>query len=169
MAIYEKYRGAIHRFAYQMSGSGAIADEVTQEVFMALIRAPRRFDARRGSLESFLHGIGRKHVLKILQRDRRYVADEEDSPMDDRASEDPDALEALLRNQEQGRLRQGVLALPAAYREALILCDLEELSYEEAARRMDCAVGTVRSRLHRARTMLAAKLGAGRAKRTFSV
>ncbi|MGH9592842.1 MAG: sigma factor-like helix-turn-helix DNA-binding protein, partial [Bryobacteraceae bacterium] len=72
-----------------------------------------------------------------------------------------DALAELLRRQENERVRQAVLSLPAVYREALVLCDLEEMEYGDAARRMDCPVGTVRSRLHRARSLLAAKLGAG--------
>lgn len=165
--IYERYRQAIHRFAYQMSGSGAIAEEVTQEVFLALIRRPERFDAGHGPLAAFLHGVGRNHVLKILERDRRYVAGDED-PSADQPSAQPDALAALLRGQETERLRDAVLSLPAPYREVLVLCDLEELDYEDAARRMDCPVGTVRSRLHRARTLLAGKLGARQITKSYT-
>lgn len=168
--IYERHRPAIHRFAYQMSGSGSIADEVTQEVFLALIRQPERFDPTHGPLSAFLHGIGRNHVLKTLERDRRYVPEDADAEAAGCAIvEQPDALAALLSGQEKERLWQAVLSLPAVYREALVLCDLEELDYEDAARRMNCPLGTVRSRLHRARALLAGKLGASQGAKRCTV
>lgn len=162
VAIYERYHRMVHRFAWQMSGSQTIADEVTQEVFLALIRRPERFDEERGALDAFLYGIGRNHVFKILECDRRYVGRDDDAEGADQAeSIQPDALSALLAGQKREQLRQAILSLPPSYRETLVLCDLEELSYEEAARKVNCPVGTVRSRLHRARTLLAEKLVAG--------
>jgi len=67
-------------------------------------------------------------------------------------------LRGLIRDQRTAALVAAVRELPAGYRDAVVLCDLEERSYEEAARLMGCAVGTVRSRLHRARALLTAKL-----------
>jgi RNA polymerase sigma-70 factor (ECF subfamily) len=64
----------------------------------------------------------------------------------------------LVRSENIERVRQAVLSLPADYREAVVLCELQEFSYEEAAHVLGCPVGTIRSRLHRARTMLADKL-----------
>ena len=72
----------------------------------------------------------------------------------------PDPLGDLERAEGVERLRRMVLSLPVQYREAVVLCDLQELSYADAAAAMGCNVGTVRSRLHRARELLAAKLRA---------
>ena len=63
-----------------------------------------------------------------------------------------------VRNETIGRVRQAVLSLPANYREVVVLCDLQEMSYEEAAAALRCAIGTVRSRLHRGRSLLMEKL-----------
>jgi RNA polymerase sigma-70 factor (ECF subfamily) len=67
----------------------------------------------------------------------------------------------LIEREDRDSLRAAILTLPAVYREALVLCDLSELDYRDAARVTGCSVGTVRSRLHRARNLLASKL-AGR-------
>ena len=72
----------------------------------------------------------------------------------------PDPLGELTRGERVAMLRRAVFALPVRYREVVVLCDLEELTYAEAADALGCAIGTVRSRLHRARTMLAARLAA---------
>src|SRR5579885_1389391 len=119
-----------------------------------------------GDEEAFtalLYGIARNHVLRAFERERALVQ------FDDEAEESGDAphenfvarhdpLGDLTRGETVERLRQAVLALPAHYREALVLCELHEMSYAEAADALNCAVGTVRSRLHRARAMLAEKL-----------
>ena len=157
--LYQRHHRALYRFAYQMSGSSAIADEVTQEVFLALIRQPERFKQEQGPLGAFLHGIARNHVLKALGRDWRYVSQEEDeSSMQDLVAPQRDVLTLLMEGQEREQLRQAMLSLPAVYREALVLCDIEELNYDDAAVRIGCPLGTVRSRLHRARALLASKL-----------
>ena len=131
---------------------------------MVLMRDGGNFDAGRGSLAAYLYGIARNHVLRAFERERAPVtlgADEvEGETFADLASTD-DPLGDLTRGEMIEKLRQAVLALPAHYREVVALCELQELSYAEAAAALDCAVGTVRSRLHRARAMLIEKLGAG--------
>src|SRR5262249_17351134 len=78
------------------------------------------------------------------------------------SSEEPvapnDILDNLLRSERTAALHTALRDLPEVYRDAVILCDLEERSYEDVARIMSCPVGTVRSRLHRARALLAARL-----------
>ncbi len=69
-----------------------------------------------------------------------------------------DLLEDLTQRETIEQVRRAVLSLPGPYREAVVLCDLEDLSYQEAAEALDCPVGTVRSRLNRGRAMLARKL-----------
>ncbi len=164
-SLYRRRQGAIYRYALAMSGNASLAEEVTQEVFLALIRDNERYDPARGHLAAFLHGIARHHVLRCLERDRLYVPLEPAPENGDRPSEswvEPDAPGELARRETIEQVRRAVLALPHAYREAVVLCDLQQMSYEEAAGVLGCPVGTVRSRLHRGRALLAATLGSGR-------
>ena len=162
-ALYRRRQGGVYRFALRMSGSEALAEDVVQETFMALMRDAANFDPARGSLAAYLYGIARNHVLRAFERERAHVpfdegADESlDAPHENLVAR-PDPLGDLTRGEMVERLRLAVLALPPHYREALVLCELEEMSYAEAAAVSGCAVGTVRSRLHRARAMLAEKM-----------
>jgi len=159
--LYRRRQASVYRFALQMSGRRSLAEEVTQEVFLAMIREAGRFDARRGTVAAYLYGIARNHVLRCLQRDRFYVpiADEPESGGGPWTSKE-DTLGDLTRGETIESVRQAVLALPANFREVVVLCDLHEMSYAEAAAALECAVGTVRSRLHRARGMLLERLKA---------
>lgn len=172
-ALYRRRQGGVYRFALQMSGSTAIAEDVTQEVFMALVREAQNFDPARGSLAAYLYGIARHHVLRSLQKDRAHVPLVEDCDDDEAATgvqlaATGDLLGDLARSEMIARVRQAVLALPAHYREVVVLCELHEMSYVEASAVLGCAVGTVRSRLHRARAMLVDKLRAARETDTSS-
>jgi RNA polymerase sigma-70 factor (ECF subfamily) len=154
-ALYQRRQGAVYRFALHMTGSTAAAEDVTQETFLALLKSGARFDPSRGALESFLYGIARNQARKRLDNVR-------EGELKDGAEEDTGAdagvLEELTRREAVELVRSAVLSLPPQYREAVVLCDLQESSYEEAAAALDCPVGTVRSRLSRARAMLARKL-----------
>jgi len=167
--LYRQLQGGVYRFALQMSGNQNIAEEVVQEVFMVLIRDSKRFDPARGALQSFLYGVARNHVLRCIERDTRYVpVGDDQASMEERLRRGASAVhrevaagdfsDELVRRETVGRVRQAVLALPAYYREVVVLCELQGMSYEEAARVIGCAIGTVRSRLHRARELLQAKL-----------
>ena len=161
-ALYRRRQGGIYRFALQMCGSQALAEDVTQEVFMVLIRDGHTFDPNRGSLNAFLVGVARNLLLRRLQRERFYVPIEEDSNDDAGTHESflttGGPLEDLSRLETVNSVRTAVLALPERYREVVVLCDLQEMSYVEAAEVLSCAVGTVRSRLHRARALLIERL-----------
>jgi RNA polymerase sigma-70 factor, ECF subfamily len=162
-ALYRRRQGGVYRFALQMSGSEALAEDVVQEVFMVLMRDGGNFDPTRGSLSAYLYGIARNHVLRAFERERSLVPLETDADESNDAPHENlvahfDPLGDLTRGEMVEKLRQAVLALPAHYREALVLCELHELSYADAAVALGCAVGTVRSRLHRARAMLAEKM-----------
>jgi RNA polymerase sigma-70 factor (ECF subfamily) len=153
-ALYRRRQGPVYRFALHMTGSAAIAEDVTQEVFLALIENGRRFDGTRGPLLSFLYGIARNRVLRRIEKER---AAESVSAAEEYAGRE-DLLEDLTRRETVEQVRRAVLSLPEAYREAVVLCDLENTSYEDAAAVLECPVGTVRSRLSRGRAMLAQKL-----------
>src|SRR5947199_234719 len=155
-ALYRRRQGGIYRFALRMSGSEAIAEDVTQEVFLLLIREAAAYDASRGTVQAFLYGVARNHVLRALERNREGV------PLEDEAEPCAegvgDTLAHLTREEALEAVRQAVLALPSHYREVVVLCDLEEMDYANAAAALGCSIGTVRSRLHRARGLLTAKL-----------
>jgi RNA polymerase sigma-70 factor (ECF subfamily) len=162
LAFYRRYQGPVYRFALQMSGQAEIAEEVTQDVFMVVMGSARKYDPARGSIAAYLYGVARNFVLRRLEQERPYITalDDPESEFADIAADDPDVLASLARNERIESLRRAVLALPPAYREVVVLCDLHELDYTEAATALDCAVGTIRSRLHRARALLAEKMRA---------
>jgi RNA polymerase sigma-70 factor (ECF subfamily) len=162
LAFYRRYQGPVYRFALQMSGQAEIAEEVTQDVFMVVMGSARKYDPARGSIAAYLYGVARNFVLRRLEQERPYITalDDPESEFADIAADDPDVLASLARNERIESLRRAVLALPPAYREVVVLCDLHELDYTEAATVLDCAIGTIRSRLHRARALLAEKMRA---------
>lgn len=160
VTLYRRRQSSVYRFALRMSGSTTIAEDVTQEVFLALMREGGRYDAARSSLASYLYGIARNQVLRRLERERNFAPwpDAEDEPDGFMPVDAGDPLGDLTRQETVETVRQAVLALPPHYREVVVLCDLHELSYLETAASLGCAVGTVRSRLHRARALLVEKL-----------
>ena len=160
VALYRRRQAAIYRFALHMSGSATVAEDATQEVFLALIRAECGFDPQRGTLSGYLFGIARKLVLRHMERGRPDVALETDleSSALPQLMVDDDPLADLIDREGIEALRRSVLALPRRYREVVVLCDLEEVDYGEAALVLGCPIGTVRSRLHRARALLLEKL-----------
>ncbi len=157
--LYRQHQPPIYRFALLMSGSTMVAEDVTQEVFLALMRDAHRFDAARGTLSAYLYGIARKQVLRQHARNHAHISlsaeEDEDLPLL-MAADDP--LRDCARREVIARVRRAVLALPAKYREVVVLCDFQELSYAEAASALDCAVGTVCSRLHRGHALLLERL-----------
>lgn len=169
-ALYRRRQPIIYRFVLQMCGSQAIAEDVTQEVFMVLMREGHTFDPARGSLNAFLMGVARHHVLRRLQRERFYISMDEPAANGGLASQallsTTGPLDEMSRTEAIESVRRAVLALPEHYREVVVLCDLHELSYGETAEILGCAIGTVRSRLHRARALLIEKLRPAREEET---
>jgi RNA polymerase sigma-70 factor (ECF subfamily) len=159
-ALYERYQGPVYRFALHMSGNTATAEEVTQEVFMLLIGNPKGYEAAKGSVAGYLFGIARNLTRRVLQRSRLDMPIEEEwlDTGDAGFTSDLDVLSELSNTELLEFLRKAVLALPEQYREVVALCDLEEMSYADAAALLECSQGTVASRLHRARAMLRTKL-----------
>jgi RNA polymerase sigma-70 factor (ECF subfamily) len=150
-ALYRLHQAAVFRFAMLMTGDQAKAAEVTQDVFVWLIHHAGNFDPARGELGSFLAGVTRKFLLRRRGEELRWA------PLHESAAA-AECGETCEDSTDAEALRRAIMALPEKYREVVVRCDLEEKSYEEAAGIIGCAVGTVRSRLHRARGLLARKL-----------
>ncbi len=154
--LYQRRHPAVYRFALQMSGSPSLAEEVTQEVFMTLL------GDGRGPLAAYLYGIARRQVWRRLAQNRSQflipASEDDEARTPDYLIAQSEVERDLVRDETMRWLRRAVLALPAGYREVVVLCDLHELSYAEAAKALGCAVGTVRSRLHRARALLSERM-----------
>ena len=161
-ALYRRKRPDVYRFALHMTADEAVAEDVVQDAFMTVMRDAGRFDSGRGAVTPWLCGIAKNHLRRRLARDRRLEPLAHDEEPVAEAAE-ADTLSQLIRSEQVELLRRAVLSLPFRYREVVVLCDLQELSYQDAADALACAVGTVRSRLHRGRALLAAKLAAAEA------
>jgi len=159
-ALYDRYQGPIFRFAWHMSGNSATAEDVTQEVFMLLIQNPKNYDPAKGSVAGYLFGIARNLTRRRLDRGRLDdpLAEPWAEGSEAELASDTDLLGDLTRSELLLCLQKAILALPEQYREVVVLCDLAEMSYPDAAVVLECPPGTVASRLHRARVMLKARL-----------
>ena len=144
-AAFEQHKDVVYRFAWRMSGPAA-AEDITQDVFVSLLRHPDRFDPLRGTLRAFLLGIARNLALKRWRSEHRL------EPLDEEAV----AAEVIdFDRLDVGEMvSQAVRGLGPLQREVVILAEYEGLTLAEIARTVDADVGTVKSRLHRARENL---------------
>lgn len=163
--LFRRRQQDVYRFALHLTGSPATADDVTQDVFVTVIREAGRFQAGRATVAAWLCGIARNYVRRRFAEPDTDALEHEDEL---EPAVMPDPLGDLTQAEEIEALRRAVLSLPMRYREAVVLCDLQEMPYAEAAGALGCAVGTVRSRLHRGRALLTAKMQAERKRQESS-
>lgn len=168
-ALYQRHVGALLRFTVAIGGCRQTAEDAVHDTFIELLRHPGRFDPRRGSLGAYLFSIARHRMARIARSARRSVQ----LTLDDAepSGADSDATAAAVprpSTENEGerahaieQVRAAILALPLLHREVIALCDLEELPYADVALILNCPLGTVRSRLHRARAQLGQLLQAG--------
>jgi RNA polymerase sigma-70 factor (ECF subfamily) len=157
--LFGRHQGAIYRYAVHMCGPEA-GDDIVQETFLALLRQRGRTDAPRSSV-GYLFGIARHLVLQRLgSKYEQPFTDAGDEDVSRVASDALTALDDLTRTETIASVRAAVQSLPPVYREVVVLCELQDLDYAVAAGVVQCPIGTIRSRLSRARTLLAAKLSA---------
>jgi len=156
---YEREAPAVYRYALGLCGNAAWAADATQDAFIALAARPATFDATRGTLGAWLAGVAR-HALLAHWRGAKGLSSLDD--IGDDAGDSPSAELAidtlLVRRQDSAALWAAIRALPWPFREALVLVDLQERPYEQAAAIAGIELNTLRSRLHRARARLAAQL-----------
>lgn len=159
--LYRRHRDAVYRFALLYCGSATVAADVTQDTFIHFIAHPDQYDPGRGAIGSWLCGIARNLARKTFagREDAVDPATLHDDERPDPAQvEHATPLDRLLRHEAAEEVRRAVAALAPHYRDVLILCELSELSYAEAAQVCGIDIGTVRSRLSRARSQLAHRL-----------
>lgn len=154
LLLYERHRTPVFRFACRVLGSAPLAEDVTQECFLSVLRRPEAFRAERASLRTYLCAIARYLALKQLRkRGEETVVDDltDGRPCE---AEDSDPLRVVLQEEAADAVRRAVAALPPLQREAVVLFEYQEMSLAEIAAICEIDVGTVKSRLHRARERL---------------
>lgn len=159
-ALYRQEAAAVYRYALALAGDAAAAADATQDAFVALAERPAAFDAGRGSLGAYLAGVARHALLAGWRRSGREVETDDDA-LAARPDDNPDPAQRLGRQQDLQQLWTALRALPWPQREAVVLVDLQDRPYAEAARIAGCELNTLRTRLLRGRNRLAAALGAG--------
>jgi RNA polymerase sigma-70 factor (ECF subfamily) len=164
--LYQRHGAALLRFGLAMSNCRQTAEDIVHDTFVEILRHPVRFDPARGSVIAYLFGIARHRMSRVARISMRDVgtplagADGEAFSPDDAITlaSSLDAGDELDRSRDIERVRTAVFDLPRVHREVIALCDLEELSYATVASILGCPIGTVRSRLSRARALLATRL-----------
>ena len=154
--LYEKHGRALLRFSSAMCRSRQAAEDLVHDTFVALLRGPHLFDPEQGTAFNYLCGVLRHRVSRHFRQQKRWVAlVDDDSGV---AAHEPGPADEIARSEVSAVFRQAMLELPLQHREIIALCDLEELPYQTVAGILDCPIGTVRSRLHRARALLTLRL-----------
>ena len=168
--LYQRHGGALLRFGLAMSNCRQTAEDIVHDTFVEILRHPVRFDPTRGSVIAYLFGIARHRMSRVARVSLRGTEVQTDDLGDEafdpaisgpdsaRFDQAQDAGDAIDRARDIERVRTAVFDLPRVHREVIVLCDLEELSYATAAEILGCPIGTVRSRLSRARALLASRL-----------
>lgn len=172
LRLYDLHRTSVFRFLMHMTGSVVVAEELTQEVFVVILDSMcagtvGRFNPQKGTLEGYLLGIARNLARAERRRANRIVSLDcvVETPEWNQLLETFyqgiqtfDVAMFLEKSSELRDLYRAILELPEHYREALVLCSLQEKSYRDAAAILQCSEGTVASRMNRAKAILAAKL-----------
>ena len=159
--IYRRHKDAVYRFALLWTGSPATAADVTQEAFLAFIAKPETYDPARGSFAAWLCGVARNFARKQagLREDATDPADLlADHAMPESFVESATPEGRLLAGEQAEQVRAALAAVAPHYRDVLVLCELCDHSYAEAAQVCGIDIGTVRSRLSRGRAQLAERL-----------
>jgi RNA polymerase sigma-70 factor (ECF subfamily) len=156
--VFERYHDVVYRFARAMTGSREAAEDVTQEVFVVLMRDLRRYLPERAALSTYLYGVARNVSRDRVRRDGRFLSflSRAATPTGDVPSADPVAR--MVSVEAGAEVRRALARIPLKYREVVILCDVHDLSYAEVGTVLGASTGAVRSRLHRGRQLLRQRL-----------
>lgn len=151
--VVRQHADRVYRLAYRLAGNRADAEDLTQETFVRVFRSLSDFTP--GTFEGWLHRITTNLFLDMVRRRARIRFDALPEDAADRlASASAGPEQRYAETHLDPEIQDALDALPADFRAAVVLCDLEELSYEEIAATLGIKVGTVRSRIHRGRVLL---------------
>jgi RNA polymerase sigma factor (sigma-70 family) len=158
--LYERHGRALLRFSAAMCRSRQVAEDLVHDTFVALLREPFSFDPALGTVYGYLCGVLRHRVSRHYRQQKRWVAldTNDDSSEPAAPPENHSPTDEIARSELTAAFRRAMLELPMQHREIIALCDLEELPYATVANILQVPVGTVRSRLHRARALLSIRL-----------
>ena len=157
--LYERHGRALLRFSAAMCHSRQAAEDLVHDTFLALMRAPCQYDPAQGTVFGYLCGVLRHRISRHFRHERRMVElDTNDENAGADQHEHPSPVDEIARSEVTAAFRRAILELPVQHREIIALCDLEELPYATVADILSCPIGTVRSRLHRARALLSIRL-----------
>jgi RNA polymerase sigma-70 factor (ECF subfamily) len=167
--LFQRSQRRAYNLAFRLTGNSADAEDVTQDAYVRAWHNFDSYDANR-SFEGWLFRIITNRVIDMRRRQKRVPMYSLDSPIHGDDDGQPLAHEFAAPNSDpeqivvgpvmEERLQVALASLPLDYRKAILLCDVEQRSYQEIADQMRCAIGTVRSRIHRARVMLRKRLEA---------
>jgi len=155
--IVREHSARVYRLAYRLTGNQHDAEDLTQEVFVRVFRSLSSYTP--GTFEGWLHRITTNLFLDQARRKQRTRFDGLPDDVGDRLpGREPGPERAWEHNNLDYDVQQALDALPPDFRAAVVLCDIEGLSYEEIAATLDVKLGTVRSRIHRGRSLLREEL-----------
>jgi RNA polymerase sigma-70 factor (ECF subfamily) len=157
--LYQRHGRALLRFSSAMCRSRQAAEDMVHDTFVALLNEPFAFDPALGTVFGYLCGVLRHRVSRHFRQQKRWVTlDTGDDTIHVHGGEARSPADEIARSEITAAFRSAMLELPLQHREVIALCDLEELPYTTVADILRCPVGTVRSRLHRARALLTIRL-----------
>jgi len=156
--VVREHSARVYRLAYRLTGNQHDAEDLTQEVFVRVFRSLSNYTP--GTFEGWLHRITTNLFLDMVRRRQRIRFESlGDEAADRLEGREPTPAQAYDDRNLDSDVQSALAALPPDYRAAVVLCDIEGLSYEEIAATLDVKLGTVRSRIHRGRAQLRAALG----------
>ena len=149
--LVRRYQDKVLNIVYSLIGRDMESEDIAQEVFLKVYHGLRRFRGR-SRFSTWLYRITVNMTYDFLRRRRNLFSDEDALKKSIAVGEGPG--DALLRKEREGLIRGALRKVPLKYRTALVLKDIEGLSYIEIARVLRCNIGTVESRIYRARQSL---------------
>ncbi len=147
-ALVDRHQQPIFRFASELLGNREEAEDVTQDAFLAAFANLSGYDSSRAVFSTWLFTIARNRCINLLKQSRPFAFNELDS-IADVTSADPIVSQELSQ-----QLDRALASLPVEQRSAFVLAEIEELPYAEIARIERTSLGTVKSRIHRAKQRL---------------
>ena len=154
--IVRTHSARVYRLAYRLTGNRQDAEDLTQDVFVRVFRSLSSYTP--GTFEGWLHRITTNLFLDMVRRRARIRFEALPDDAERLVSKDRSPDVVYDETHFDGDVQAALDALPPDFRAAVVLCDLEGLSYEEIAATLGVKIGTIRSRIHRGRSQLRAAL-----------